>query len=234
MARVRNADYERIAENIASQHHNFKLYLIAAEGDKTEATYFQTIESLFKEANISSVHVEFIDRTEEDKTKSAPQHVYKTITDIEEQLINKGYSIDEKRDELWVIIDVDEYDNRKNSLEALKQASIEKQYFNVALSNPCFEVWLILHYQDIDALGQVVEKNMKQRPKLCKQVLSRLRDAVFKTYTELFELTPIAIERAKKLPQCEVNKSFLEKNICTDVYLLLKKLHQLYEEPISL
>ncbi|MCV6637142.1 RloB family protein [Candidatus Albibeggiatoa sp. nov. NOAA] len=231
MPRIRNADYERIADNISAKKGDFKLYLVAAEGDKTEAIYFQAIKNLFKNANNSSVHVEFIDRTQEDAGKSEPKYVHKTIIDMETWLQKKGYQITE-RDELWIIVDVDDYDNRKNSFETLMKACEKKTYFNMALSNPCFEIWLILHYEKADILQSFVisEKFMRKRPSLCKTRWKQLKTpnkSDKEIFESLFEQTPIAIERAKQLQPCKIDKQHLEKHICTDVYKLLEKLYKI-------
>lgn len=48
-----------------------------------------------------------------------------------------------KYDAVWCVFDVDEHPNLE---EALLQARDNK--LNVALSNPCFELWILLHFQD--------------------------------------------------------------------------------------
>ncbi len=228
MGRTRNADYERIADNISSKQQGFKLYLIAAEGDKTEAQYFQAIEDLFKDKDISNVHVEFIDRTEADANKSDPKYVQQTLIDLEKQLEIKGYQITEK-DELWFIVDVDEYNNRIKHLNDLEKACNSKAYYYMALSNPCFEVWLILHFTEETIFNDFFENLVfKKRPKKCKQTLNTLRTSEHKAYTDLFHLTPIASERAKKLQKCTLNEQHLEQHACTDVYKLLDKLYALF------
>jgi hypothetical protein len=46
-------------------------------------------------------------------------------------------------DEIWCVFDVDQHPNLSQAINEARQSDI-----NVALSNPCFELWLILHYQD--------------------------------------------------------------------------------------
>lgn len=46
-------------------------------------------------------------------------------------------------DEAWCVLDVDEFTDLD---QALREA--ERHDIGVALSNPCFEVWLLLHYTD--------------------------------------------------------------------------------------
>lgn len=46
-------------------------------------------------------------------------------------------------DEIWCVFDVDEHPNLAQAIHEARQSDI-----CVALSNPCFELWLILHYED--------------------------------------------------------------------------------------
>ncbi len=46
-------------------------------------------------------------------------------------------------DEIWCVFDVDQHPNLAQAINEAEQSSI-----GVALSNPCFELWLILHYED--------------------------------------------------------------------------------------
>jgi hypothetical protein len=52
----------------------------------------------------------------------------------------------EKLDEFWVVFDCDEH---PKITEAIARASGGK--IGVAYSNPCFELWAVLHFQDHDA-----------------------------------------------------------------------------------
>ena len=46
-------------------------------------------------------------------------------------------------DEVWCVFDVDQHPNLAQAINEAQQSGI-----GVALSNPCFELWLILHYED--------------------------------------------------------------------------------------
>lgn len=55
----------------------------------------------------------------------------------------------QKNDEVWIILDIDKDKNESRNPQIKK---IEKELeqlsgWNLALSNPCFEVWLYYHYQ---------------------------------------------------------------------------------------
>lgn len=65
-----------------------------------------------------------------------------------ERVVKKAIELAGKRgpgepfDEVWVLVDVDEHAH----LEAALGAANANQ-FHVAVSNPCFEIWLIWHYE---------------------------------------------------------------------------------------
>ena len=57
------------------------------------------------------------------------------------RLQRRGQEVD--FDEIWCVFDVDQHPNLTQAINEARQSGI-----SVALSNPCFELWLILHYED--------------------------------------------------------------------------------------
>jgi RloB-like protein len=58
----------------------------------------------------------------------------------------------EPDDELWMLLDVDHYsqgEHLRTFLRTLQDA--RKLQINVALSKPCFELWLLLHHEEEEA-----------------------------------------------------------------------------------
>lgn len=46
-------------------------------------------------------------------------------------------------DEIWCVVDVDDHPNLNSAIAEARDAGIE-----IAVSNPCFELWLVLHVED--------------------------------------------------------------------------------------
>jgi hypothetical protein len=108
-----------------------KLFVIATEGAKTEPTYFK----LFNRYGYA-VAVKCI----EGKDKSAPKHVLKSMRDhIEKNDLIEG-------DEAWLVVDTDNW--READLKALHAWSTSEPSYGLAVSNPCFEYWLLLHFEE--------------------------------------------------------------------------------------
>jgi hypothetical protein len=52
-------------------------------------------------------------------------------------------TVDDDYDETWCVLDVDEFPDIGQAV-----ADAARQRIEIALSNPCFEVWLLLHFTD--------------------------------------------------------------------------------------
>lgn len=107
------------------------LFVIICEGERREPEYF----SFFDRLN-SRIKVKAVPCT---KGKSAPNHLLSNAHNAfsENTLI--------RNDQLWIVLDKDRW-NRK-SIDVILQTSRSKHNWNVAISNPCFEVWLYYHFK---------------------------------------------------------------------------------------
>ena len=108
-----------------------KLFLIATEGNKTEPIYF----SIFDDGT-SIVRVSCL----KNKHKSAPTRVLKLMTDY---LESEGIK---PSDEAWLVVDKDGWTDEQ--LMQIHQWSLQQENHNFALSNPNFEYWLLLHFEE--------------------------------------------------------------------------------------
>lgn len=112
-----------------------RLVIIATEGAITEKAYFEGLVSADGFPN-SQVHVEVL-ATE--AGESAPKKVIGRLNEFKRQ-----YRLDQE-DQLWLVVDKDRWPDAQ--LAEVAQQSHQKGYF-LALSNPCFELWLWLHWVD--------------------------------------------------------------------------------------
>jgi len=113
-----------------------KMFVLATEGEKTEPQYF----AILNNAN-SVVHINCI----RCKHESAPAQVLKRM---ESFLKEKGLKAS---DEAWLVIDKDEW--QEEQLAVLYDWSLRKDNYGLALSNPKFEYWLLLHFEEGNGIG---------------------------------------------------------------------------------
>ena len=114
-------------------HRDMRLFVIVAEGER-EDEYF----SWFDQRN-SRIRVQIVPR---EGHASAPNHFIKrleTFVDASQIGINA-------MDSVWFILDVDRW-SREAINDLIAYAESATFSCNVAISNPCFEVWLVYHYQ---------------------------------------------------------------------------------------
>lgn len=127
--------YKRLVE----KKRDYRLFAIACEGSVRERDYFECFEVLS-----SRISVDLIADIDEDgnvivSNNSSPDHVlqraqiYADNTDLIEG------------DQMWIVVDVDNWPEKQLSILAQECHS---KGWNLAISNPCFEVWLCYHMED--------------------------------------------------------------------------------------
>jgi len=115
-------------------------------------------------------------------------------------------------DSVWCVCDVDEYD--------VKQAILDAEQFSVglALSVPCFEVWLLLHLTDC-------RKAFHNASEVKRELLKHINDwdKTRLRFNDFREGIRLATERAKSLDSPPANPS-------TSVWEVLEALASMFRE----
>jgi RloB-like protein len=188
-------------KKLVPRQQNFRdsrLFIIATEGEITEGQYFGLFQS-------TRVQVKILPTS---NGRSAPNHVLDRLDDFKGQ-----YELNEE-DELWLVCDVDQWGSR--NLSDICRKARTKGY-NLAISNPCFEVWLCLHFQDLD-----------HRDKTCTDFKKRLREILGSYRGNNLDLekyssnVPEAIDRAKNLTP--PSQEYWPNNLGTHVYKLAESI----------
>lgn len=161
-----------------------KLFVIATEGKETEKQYFALFQNLKVKLNIIPT----------EDSKSSPEYVLERLDAFWED-----YQLDDG-DELWLMVDVDRWGDKK--LSQIAQACIQKGY-GLAISNPCFELWLYLHIVEVansesfagcNAVEALLRKELGSYNK-AKLVLSCFEKGVVQAIARARELHSNAAER---------------------------------------
>lgn len=172
-----------------------RLFLVAAEGSVTEKQYF---EGLRDRAVIDPrrVRIEVIGAA--DDTSSAPQYVLSRLDEF-----RKRHQLNDALDQLWLVIDTDHWSapsHLRNLDQVIQQA--RQKGFHAAVSNPCFELWLLLHFTD-DVSGIDVAIEPRAAGRRCVDLLRRLCGSYDKSnlQIELYDRERViaAIDRARAL-----------------------------------
>lgn len=114
-----------------------KTLVVFCEGEKTEPQYLLA----FKEQPFVK-HVAAVDlRVETGQGGAVPR----TLVSRAVAARNRAASEKDEIDEFWCVFDVEWPKNHPGLKDAVKKA--ESNGIKLAISNPCFELWLILHFQ---------------------------------------------------------------------------------------
>lgn len=196
-----------------------RLIVIASEGKDTERIYFK---ALAKEYTNLRVHVHILERSENEQNNSSPEHVLKQLNDYKSK-----YDL-EADDELWLVVDKDRWTEAMLSHVATECS--QEVAMHMALSNPCFELWLLLHMEDAASLSPEEQeqwmKNRRRSKNADPYLKVRLRQKMGSYHESSYDaLTLIAhiedaIERARALDKNPTDR--WPQTLGTRVYLLAK------------
>ncbi len=182
-------------------------FLIVCEGEVTEPHYFNEFRRLSRK---------LID------LKIVPAGVPKTVVQQAVKLKNKSEEMAKRsKDEnlryeyVWCLFDIDEHPN----VDDAKQQARDN-FLNVAISNPCFELWLLLHFQDQNA--HIGRKPLKH---LCIKHMPGYVKTPF--CGALFPNLHLAIERAATLDKRHESNNKIGANPSTGVYRLIQQIQLL-------
>lgn len=126
-----------------------------------------------------------------------------------EQLVRHAKRLGDGHDEIWCVVDTDEFDIAKAARLA------DELGVRLAVSNPCFELWLLLHFDD----HRGATRSYKElRPKLIKHV-----PGYDKARIDFGQFDPgvtDAVERAEKL---DPSGQEHDRNPSTGVWKLVRQ-----------
>ena len=189
-----------------------KLIVVVTEGEKTEPNYFRDLKEL--DSIVPNCNVKIHKCKKGGSAKELLEKMEYAIT--KEEL--------ESDDQAWIVVDNDEKDKyQKSEIDQLLAWRMEnKDIYRLAVSNPNFEFWLLLHF-DCD---HAVRGGNDCENRLQVQLRNKLKNDNF-VYNKWFPTKFIndenvwkAVDFAKNRDKTSIDKWPLER--CTRVYKLIE------------
>ncbi len=180
-----------------------RTFVILCEGTVTEPDYLDAVKRLPEVREVASVSIEV------DKLRSGA--VPLTLVEAAIELRKRNDEIDE----VWCLFDVEAPQPHPNLLQAINQA--RDNGIKTAVSNPCFEIWLVMHFDSCTA-WLTTEEACRLR---CQHDQSTGKRVVGELYMPLRES---AVTRARKLFDMHVENGtpFPNDNPSSGVFQLLE------------
>ncbi|QAA31290.1 RloB family protein [Clostridium manihotivorum] len=190
--------------------------LIISEGKDTEVNYFREFNQKYV-----NVDIKIADRNSAGKNKARKTDPSNLVDKAIEYIENKYDINEEDGDKVWCLIDVDLNYNNPNPIEA-RTLEMQKAYnktvdyekkkkktIRLGISNPCFEIWYLLHFIYTTANFKNYD-SLKMR--LEKDTLLSNYEKNKNVYQFIHHKTPEAIANCEKLRNYHVNlgKKLLE------------------------
>ncbi len=200
----------------AGKLRDSRLIVIAAEGRKTEKKYFEDLAALYHNTKIKVHVLEGLDN------RSSPNHVLERLDAFKDE-----YSLEED-DMLWLVSDVDRWGEEK--LSDIAQKCNQKGFF-LAISNPSFEVRLLLHLRDLDDFSSAEQQELfeNRRDRTSRSRLEREIIGILQRYnksnlntSDFLPYVDLAVKRARRL-DCNVGHRW-PNGLGTRVYLLVEEI----------
>lgn len=145
-------------ERRKARRASYDKVLIVCEGEKTEPNYFNELINFYK---LNTANVE-VDGT----CGSSPKSVFERALELYQQEERKGDSFDK----VYCVFDKDSHDTYAETLIKIAKQK-PKGLFQAAISVPCFEYWILLHFhystkpyhaKGSSSIGNEVLKILKQ------------------------------------------------------------------------
>ena len=180
----------------------FKFY-IAPEGTRTEYNYFSNLKRALRLENVEIITIPRPD----DRTVTEPNYIFSYASGY----CKKHNITPSEYIQISILIDFDRWGEK--IFQAKRDA--KKKKFNFYYSNPCIELWFVLH-------DQTFNLNELQNFKTCKELKQKFNTLFNGDYNKLYPLTKIAISNSEKM--VSTNNYNWTKDLGTNIHLLFNKI----------
>lgn len=186
-----------------------RLFVIATEDRYAPKQYFEALGRLVHTSRIKTKVLPTED------CRSSPLHVFERLAEFERQ--HESHEEDEK----WLILDTDHWvqDAHKHQLIEVLKGARQKGY-KVAISRPCFEIWLLNHHHD-NVVGLTIAKCDDVRPHLLNALGEYNKTRLNPRHYPLDSIR-LAISRSKA--QDTAAKEDVPPGNCSRIYLIAEQI----------
>lgn len=183
--------------------------LVICEGEATEPSYFQGLK---REEQLRPLEIEVDGRGEDPKTL-----VERAALRMKQAKKAARAARDENLsyDEVWCVFDVDTH---RKLADAKQQANANG--ISIAVSNPCFELWLLLHFKEQNA--SIKSSKIQSAYRRCDKKFDKRVN-----FELLGDKVDDAIQRADKLDKWQISRGCAGHNPSTTVYKLVLRMKEL-------
>ncbi len=192
----------------ASRREPKRRILVVCEGGVTEAGYFRNLSRVFRNPLIE---VEIDDQGGVPKTLVERAASRKREAEREARSRRDEFL---RFDEVWCVFDVDEHPHLHDARQQARANGI-----HLAVSNPCFELWALLHFQAQSAYLERADARIRLKRHLPEYDKALPFERVHQGYSD-------AVSRAQELDRRRKDAEDPGGNPSTGVYRLTERIRE--------
>lgn len=204
----------------------YRKYYIICEGEKTEALYFKRLVDKRKELGIHSlIDIRFMEKTGDDAGLSHPKAL---IRFAEKQKSIESNAFDAGHDKMVIVFDADIF--RGKAVEYTDMVSEAKLNNILGITYPCFELFLLLHFDQ--SYEEIIKPNAEELLRNKKIGNRRMMDKLFSDRSgmnpksnpnigTLVDRLDVALEQEKRVNQ---NIDFATDRLTSNIGMIIAQI----------
>lgn len=161
--------------------------ILFCEGS-TEEAYFDLFKcSIEKSSKYNNLIIEIT---------NAGGNAQRVLNYANELLANEGNNIKFKNYERYLVYDCDAPEKIEEVIKKSKESSND---YKLLISNPCFEIWLLMHYENVNQRLSKYEIGIRLKERMNVKAYSKGSEGHIRKIVGNGERVNLAIDNAKKL-----------------------------------
>lgn len=185
-------------------------FLLCFEDGKSAPSYFEAYRIDNKLTKMSFI-VDF------NSSVTDPLNVVNYAVELRDKLISDLEFDIEDGDQVWALVDVDRHESIKNAIQLAREKKVR-----LAISNPCFEYWILLHFEDC-----------APHISICSELISKCLNKYIPNYdkgsmdfSKIIGKSAIASSRAENNFKAKAEADPVKCCPCTQIYELINKIQK--------
>lgn len=182
MAPVRTySNWNKRSTDIEEKVEPYRKYFFICEGKNTEVWYFKKLIDIRKVLGIHPlIDIRLMEKTGEDDSRSNPKALIE-FAEKQKKITENGFDI--KHDKMIIVFDADIYKTKPEAYKNILKLAGEDNI--LAVTNPSFELFLLLHYED-----SVKDIIIPEKEQILKNKKEGKRRYIAKRFTDISRMNP--------------------------------------------
>lgn len=212
------SNWNKRTTDIKKQIDPYRKYIFVCEGKNTECWYFKRLIDLKKELDIHPlIDVQLMEKPEGEENNSNPKKLIEFADSLRKEPEMK---FDRKNDRIIIVFDVDIFKHDSKGKEEFQKLLDDRKENIFAVTNPSFELFLLLHYDD--AYNKYIK--CKKKEIFENKKVTKKRKFIDKYFSSVSGMNPKENPKIGNLAENVKNAIKEEKNLNQNIDLALNKI----------